>query len=121
MAKFSLRRYEDQAKASLVFGIVGCLSLLAQILLVFRHVDTNTWSVMYGNMNRKYLILLATAVSLFLGAIALGLGFNSAGQRRNEKTKLSWLGFFLGAGAVCLAIIVACFFQFRSEYMGAGR
>ncbi len=121
MARFSLRRYEDQAKASVVFGIAACASLLAQAALVFRHVDTNTWSVIYGSMNRRYLIFLATAVSLLLGAIALGLGFNSAGQRRNEKPQLSWLGFFLGAGTVCVAIVVACFFQFRSEYLGVAK
>ncbi len=121
MAKFSLRRFEDQARASVLLGIVACVNLVAQVIMVFRHIDTSAWVIMYGNTTRKYLVLLTTAACLLMGAAAVGLGYNSAGQRRNEKGQLSWLGFFMGAGVVCLAVICYFVFHTRSEFIGGPR
>ncbi|HSW46608.1 MAG TPA: hypothetical protein VLM89_13675 [Phycisphaerae bacterium] len=118
MAKFSLRRYEDQARASVVVGIAACLGLLAQAVLVFRHINLSEWTIMYGSPNRRTLVLAATAAVLGLGLAALGLGFNSAGQKRNDKPQFSWIGFFLGAGTICLTIIFMCLFHFRAEFIG---
>ena len=121
MTKFSLRRFEDQAKASVVLGIVACVGLVVQAIMVFRHIDTNEWAIMYGNPTRKYLVMITTAISLLVGVAALGLGYNSAGQRRNEKPQLSWTGFFLGAGVICFAVIFFVVFRTRSEFMGLGK
>ena len=118
MVKFSLRRYESQALASVVLGIVSCVTLIAQALVVFRHMNFAEWTVLYGNPNRRYLIFCATAVTLLLGLSALGLGLNSAGQRRNERPQMSWVGFFLGVGVVCLATVFLYFFHTRSEFIG---
>lgn len=118
MAKFSLRRYENQALASLVLGIVSCVTLITQAFLVFRHINISEWTVLYGNVNRRYMVLCTTAVTLLLGFSALGLGFNSAGQRRNERPRTSWVGFFLGVGVVCLAAVIMFFFQMRAEFIG---
>lgn len=120
VAKFSLRRYEDQAKAGAALGIVACVSLLAQAFMVFRHVDTQQWVIAYGNPSRRYMVMITTAISLLIAVAALGLGLNSAGQRRNEKPMLSWVGFFIGAGVICLAIIFYMVFHLRSEFLGIG-
>ena len=121
MTKFSLRRFEDQAKASVVLGIVACVSLVAQATMVFRHIDTSQWVIIYGNMNRKYLVMITTAICLLIGVAALGLGFNSAGQRRNEKPQWSWTGFFLGAAVICFAVIFFVVFRTRSEFIGPAK
>lgn len=118
MAKFSLRRYESQALASVVLAIASCISLIGQAYLVFRDIDYSEWTILYGNPNRRYMVYCAAAVTLLLGFSALGLGFNSAGQRRNERPQMSWLGFFLGVGAVCLAIVFVFFFYSRAEFIG---
>jgi hypothetical protein len=121
VAKFSLRRFEDQARASVVLGIVACVSLLVQAAMVFRHIDWAQVVILYGSSSRRYLVLVMTAINLLIGLTALGLGLNSAGQRRNEKPKLSWAGFFIGAGVVCLTTIFFLTFYFRSEYIGIGK
>jgi uncharacterized membrane protein HdeD (DUF308 family) len=115
---FSLRRYESQALASVVLGIVSCISLIVQALLVFRNINFVEWTVLYGNPNRRYIVLAASAVTLLLGFSALCLGFNSAGQRRNDRPQMSWVGFFLGVGVVCLAIVFVFFFRTRAEFVG---
>ena len=118
MAKFSLRRYESQALASVVLAIASCISLIGQALLVFRGINYSEWTILYGNPNRRYMVYCAAAVTLLLGFSALGLGFNSAGQRRNERPQMSWVGFFLGVGVVCLATVFLYFFHTRSEFIG---
>jgi hypothetical protein len=121
VAKFSLRRYEDQALFSVVLGIVACLSLITQALMTFRNVNWAEKVILYGNPTRKYLILLAALITLGLGLGAVGFGFNSAGQRRNDRPQFSWIGFFLGAGAICLTIVLVFIFQTRSEFLAIGR
>jgi hypothetical protein len=121
VAKFSLRRFEDQARASVALGIVACVSLIFQAGMVFRHIDWGQKVILYGSSSRRYLVMMTAALSILIGIAALGLGLNSAGQRRNEKPKLSWTGFFLGAGVICLAIIFYIAFHLRGEYIGIGR
>jgi len=121
VAKFSLRRYENQALFSVVLGITACLSLIAQALMIFRNLNWAEKVILYGNPTYKYMILLTSLISLGLGVGAVGFGFNSAGQRRNEKPQLSWAGFFLGAGVICLAVIFTSIFQIRSEFLPISR
>ena len=51
-------------------------------------------------------------VSLCAGVVGLFIGLNSAGQRRNTRSQLSWLGFFLNAGIIALAVCAVVFFYF---------
>ena len=51
-----------------------------------------------------FLVCVAAASALSLGG--LGLGFSSAGQRRNSAQAASWMGFFLGSAVLSLSIIV---------------
>ena len=118
MAKFSLRRYENQALASIVLGVAACISLTCEAILVLRYFDFSQKVVYYSNPSRRLLVFGAAAATLLLGFCALGLGFNSAGQRRNERPQMSWVGFFLGVGVVCIATVFAFFFHTRAEYIG---
>ncbi|MFQ6048904.1 MAG: hypothetical protein ACE5K7_06030, partial [Phycisphaerae bacterium] len=96
MARFSLRRYEDQATASLILSIAGLLLLIPLSYLVFRHFSLEQRWIWYSEKTaRKFLVLLSGAASGGLGLLGFGLGINSAGQRRNIHSRRSWLGFFL--------------------------
>ncbi len=114
MAKFSLRRYDNQARVSIVVSLASVVTLLGLVLVVFRNVDWSEQVIYYGK-NRKLAVYGATALTLLLSTIGFGMGLSSAGQRRNDKQQLSWIGFFVGAGVLCLALIVFFIFQKRGE------
>lgn len=114
VANFSLRRYDTQARVSVALSIASCVTLVATAFFTLRYLDWSEYTVYYGPV-RRLLILGAGAATLALSLAALGLGLNSAGQRRNDKPKLSWLGFFIGAGVFSLAIILLFLFKIRGE------
>ena len=64
------------------------------------------------NSQGKLLLVLGGALFVSLAASVVGfcVGFNSAGQRRNKKSRLSWTGFFLNAALIAIAFMVAVFF-----------
>lgn len=118
MAKFSLRRYDTQARMSVAVAIVSLVSLAATCGLIFRHVDFSQFLIIYGNNTRKLLIYSGGALTLLLAGIAFGFGINSAGQRRNDKQQLSWLGFFISAGVLTMTLIVLYTFHSRGQFVG---
>jgi hypothetical protein len=114
VANFSLRRYDTQARASVALAIASCVSFLAMTALVFRHANWGEFMFPYGNL-RKMLILVAGACTLLLAAAGFGMGLNSAGQRRNDKQRLSWVGFFVSAGVLCLTLVILFLFRSRGD------
>jgi hypothetical protein len=105
---------------SVFVSAAACVSLLAMTVFVFaidkglRLLDRTQYVINYGPV-RKLLVFGTGACTLLLAIVGFGLGLNSAGQRRNDKPKLSWIGFFLGAGVLCLALILFIFFRVRGE------
>ena len=118
MAKFSLRRYETQARMSLIVGILSSVCLLMLGYLVFRNADLTEWVIYYGQRWRGRAVQAMGALTVLSGIFALGFGLNSAGQRRNTRPRESWLGFFLGAGVICFAIVLVFVFRQRGLYIG---
>ena len=117
MGKFSLRRYEDQAKVSVAASLVAVVTLLALIVIVVRRIVWSELAIFYGGPTRMG-IMSAVAVTLLLSVIGFGFGINSVGQRRNEKQGLSWLGFFVSAAVLVLTIGVSAFVHFRGDFIG---
>lgn len=115
MASFSLRRYETQARVSTVIAAVSAVALLGLAFLVLRHMDFGGQYVITYGPKRRMAVLGMGAVTMLLSAIAFGMGYSSAGQRRNEKPVLSWIGFFGGAGIFCLCALLLILFQLRGE------
>src|SRR5687767_966414 len=117
---FSLRRYDTQARVSVYVSLASVASLLAMTVFVFtidkgfRLIDKSQFVINYGP-TRRMLVLGTGACTILLAIIAFGLGLNSAGQRRNDKPTLSWIGFFIGAGVLCLAAILLFLFKTRGE------
>jgi len=114
LARFSLRRYDTQATLAMWCSLAAVVPLLALVMFIFQHLSWDEWIVYYGP-TRQIAILGATGVTLGLAAIGFGLGYNSAGQRRNDKPQRSWIGFFVGALVASLAIALFLFFWIRGE------
>ncbi len=114
MAKLSLRRYDVQAVVSVYISILAILPLIALAFFIAQQLDFSQWVFYYGKL-RKLAILGSGLAALGLAAIGFGLGLNSAGQRRNDKPMMSWLGFFISAIVICLTLVLLYFFRERGE------
>ena len=113
MAKLSLRRYEDQARISVYLSIAALVFVAALAVLILQHLVVKEKVIPYNPKSLRMPLVYAFGLTaLGLGAAGFGLGLNSAGQRRNDKPTHSWIGFFLGAGAITLSLILL--FLFRS-------
>ena len=121
MARSSIRRFDVQAKWSLAFSLVSVLSCLALVFLLFRNWTPETHQITFRNPLFKVVCVGFSGVTMILAVFGLALGFNSAGQRRNEKQRLSWTGFFVGAGVLAVAcILFLAFYLLRAELPSAG-
>lgn len=115
----SLRRFDVQAKYAAVLAVVSVLPLLAAIAVALRNYKSDLGRIIYQNSGYAMALLGCAAAAMGLSAIAVVLGFNSAGQRINEKQNLSWLGFFLGGSVLTLSfIVVIAFWMLRINKPG---
>jgi hypothetical protein len=108
---FKIKTYEDQARLSVILAAVGGFFAVAALGGVLRNFDINTGWVEYGT---KTIFLPALGGCLFLALAPAAVGFSvalhSAGQRRNKRSGLSWMGFFLNALVITLALCIGVFF-----------
>ena len=111
--KRNLKSFESQATISVILAGLAALGAVAAIYCVLSGFD---WKVFMLTYNRQGIRLYAVGGALFiaLAASVVGfcVGFNSAGQRRNKKSRLSWIGFFANAALIALTLMVAVFFLF---------
>ena len=105
--------YERQAQLSVVLAAIGGVAFLAAAVLLGRNF---TWQMFWVVYNPKGMWLPTLGVTLLIslgaGVVGFFVGLNSAGQRRNTRSQLSWLGFFLNAGIIALAVCAVVFFYF---------
>jgi len=114
MAKFSLRRYDIQARVSLIVSLASLFALMGMAGVIFRRFSLEDWTINYG-LPTKYAAYASTLATLALSITGFGFGLNSVGQRRNDKQQLSWIGFFVGAGVLTMALILFALFRIRGE------
>lgn len=109
--KRNLKSYENQAKYSVVLAGVAALCTAFAVFCVLYKFDWTSFTLTY-NRNGKRLLIIAAALFVSLAASIVGfcVGFNSAGQHRNKKSRLSWTGFFLNAALMAIAFMTAVFF-----------
>lgn len=117
MAKFSLRRFDTQARVSVIVSLASVVSLIAMVLLLLRNFAWSEGVIFYGNPAYKLIIYGAAFMTMVLAASGFGFGLSSAGQRRNDKPQLSWTGFFIGAAILCLTVVLLFLFRTRSEFL----
>jgi hypothetical protein len=108
-----LNTYENQAKLSVVLGIVGSAALLGVVVMMRKNFDVGTFYTTY-NTRSLWLPLLGSGLLVGLGAGAAGffMALNSAGQRRNTQSSLAWKGFFLNAIVITGLLAAGTFFYF---------
>jgi quinol-cytochrome oxidoreductase complex cytochrome b subunit len=116
----NFRLYGVQATASLLIAAAGLLCIVALIYFVFHGFDTQEKVIHYDPESglgayRRPLVFGATAIAVVIGGTAGLLGFNSLGQKRNDKQGRSWLGMTLGALVVALAPVLFYAWQKLSE------
>lgn len=114
MAKFSLRRFDNQAQASVLLSLLSIAPLVSLVFFIVRKLDMKEFIFYYGPRARTAVLLSALA-TLILSAAGFGFGLNSAGQRRNDKQQLSWIGFFVGALVLAITIVLLFIFKQRGE------
>jgi hypothetical protein len=115
VAQSRWRRFDVQAKWSVICALAALLPLAAGLFQTYRRIDWSIMKIRYG-MHSSFMFALFACIALagLLSAAGLALGINSAGQRRNEKQRQSWLGFFLGAAGLSGTIVLlAAFLMLR--------
>lgn len=113
----SLRRFDVQATYA---GALSFLSagpaLLAGVLLIQRY-NSELAQIIYGSKGMFVPVFLGCIViSLLLAAVGCVLGWNSADQRRNDKSRRSWFAFFTCGSVMTVDVILAmAFWMLRLE------
>lgn len=110
-----LRKFEVQARYAMVLALGSVAPCAFALFLGWTRFDLTLGRIVYGSQG-KFVIAFVGCVLLSLapGALAFVLGLNSAGQKRNDRSGQSWLGFFLG-GLVLTAdlILLIAFYMLR--------
>ena len=107
----NLRLDKTKATTSLVLGIIGLLGIMAMAVIVFKGFDGNDNVIRYHpkagfSQYRPYIVFAATPTVCIFGFLAGVLGFQSLGQKRNDRQRHSWLGLISGALSISLALVM---------------
>ena len=109
--KRNLKSYENQATFSVILAGVAALGTAIAVYCVLERFDWQVFMLTYDRSGKRLPVLgAALFASLAASVVGFCVGFNSAGQRRNKKSRLSWTGFFLNAALIAIAFMVAVFF-----------
>ena len=117
MAFRSLRRYDVQASYAGVLAVLALVPFAGAAMLALRNYNSDLGQIVYGSGGSFLPMFLAcVAVSAVPGTLGFFLGWNSAGQRRNEKPAWSWVGFFIGGMVLTFDfILLIAFWMLRLE------
>ena len=111
----SLRKFEVQARYAAVLALASLVPCMAALYLAWRNFDLMLGRIKYGGGGRFVMGFAGCVIlSLAPSALALILGLNSAGQKRNERSSRSWMGFFVGGGVLTInLILLIAFYMLR--------
>jgi hypothetical protein len=103
--------YEQQAKLSVILAVAGAFLLVLVAAAILSAVDwENRWIPYSGRGKRVLAIVVGLGLSMAASGVGFLVGINSAGQRLNARSRLSWTGFFLNAAVIALGLCCAVFF-----------
>ena len=106
-----LRRYDVQAKYALGLSLFSLFPLMAGVVLALRNYHNDVRQIIYASNTYMLALLGCIALSMLLGAVGCLFGWNSAGERRNDKPRHSWAGFFVGGAVLTGAMILLIAFM----------
>jgi len=102
-----LRRYDVQSGYAWALSLVSVVPCVAALAIELRNYEHELGQIIYGSGGNFQLVFLGClAASIVPGAIGFLLGWNSAGQRRNDRPTRSWIGFFVGGGVLTIDLIM---------------
>lgn len=109
----NFRSFTTQARAGVLLAVLALATVAALAYCAMHGYSAENNVVPYNaseglSQHRPNLVLGLTALIVLMSIGAGALGFNSLGQKRNEKPGLSWLGLALAT----LCIPAALFFYF---------
>jgi hypothetical protein len=109
---FNLKAYENQARVSVILALGAVIGSIGAAYLMIR-VYSPDYGIPIKMMGTRFILIMAGLGGAFaLATIGFFFGFHSAGQKRNSMSRLSWMGFFLNAGAITLALSLLAIFWF---------
>ncbi len=110
--------YETQATWSVILGAVASLAMLAAAAAVLQKFQLDDFEiVLRAGGGRYYAILGAIGLAGAASLIGSLIGFSSAGHKRNKKSNLSWMGFFVNAVVMTLTLCLFVFFWLTKDTM----
>jgi len=112
-----LRRYDVQATWAIASAVAAAAPFFAAVYLAVSRFDGVLGQIRYGAQGRFVPVFLGCiALSGMLALLGFVLGWNSAGQRRNDHSRRSWTGFFLGGLIATLdLVLLIAFMRLRLE------
>jgi len=116
----NFRSFTTQARTSVLLALMAVATVAALGFCAVRGYDRQN-NVINFNSNEGYgqyrpiMVLALTALTFVISMGAGALGFNSLGQKRNEKPGLSWIGLALSALCVPVALTLYFFWKAFSE------
>ena len=112
-----LRRFDVQANYACVLSLLSVVPSAGAAVLITRNWHWNLRQIIYNPESMYALALFACLLSsMALAMLGFFLGWNSAGQRRNDRPARSWIGFFLGGTILTLdAVMFVAFMMLRLQ------
>jgi len=112
-----LRRYDIQAGYACWLAVASIAPFLASLWQIYGRYHPLLGRIIYGSKGSFVLAFIgSTAATFGLSGLAFLLGWNSAGQRRNDHSGQSWLGFFLGGTILTFdLVLIVAFYLLRLE------
>lgn len=112
MPAWNLRRFDVQARLGFYLSLAALPPMFVAAFLAINRFRPDLGQIVYGS-GGKFLpayfgMLLASMLPALVG---FALGLNSAGQRRNDASRQSWIGFFLGGAVLTIDVILVLAFM----------
>ena len=110
MVGANLRRYDVQATYAMALALFSLLPLSGASYLLIRNYRSELGAITYRSEFFLPALLACLALAAVMSLFAILFGYNSAGQRRNEKPLRSWMGFLIGSLSLTVAVVGAIAF-----------
>lgn len=112
VARGTLRRYDVQARYALILAMASFVPFVGAAGLIRRNFNGNLQRIVYATGSGWLPVFMAClTLSIAISGVGFVLGWNSAGQRRNERAAWSWAGFFFGGTVLTLSFVLLIAFM----------
>ncbi|MFO0972451.1 MAG: hypothetical protein U1A27_03295 [Phycisphaerae bacterium] len=108
----NFRLFDTQARFAALLGAAALLMVAFEGVAVFHNFDSRT-KVIWHNPNskgyqrfRQPFVMAVGGLTAVTGLVGMVMGFNSLGEKRNTKQRLSWLGLVMGGVSISLVAVL---------------